>query len=66
MSVEIRLRKGESLDKALRRMKRKLERESVLRDVRAKRYYEKPSEIRRRKDKVSAFTMYLRRKYEVA
>lgn len=64
MSLEIKLRKGESLDRALRRMKRKLEREMIIRDVRTKRYFEKPSEIRRRKSKVAAFSLYLKRKHE--
>ena len=48
---EIRLKKGESVDKALRRLKRKLDREGTLREVRAKRRYEKPSVRRKRKAK---------------
>ncbi|MDP1580689.1 MAG: 30S ribosomal protein S21 [Candidatus Didemnitutus sp.] len=63
MSIEIKLRKSEPIDRALRRMKKKLERESVIKDVRAKRYYEKPCEKRRRKDKVAAFTAMLRARY---
>lgn len=47
--TEIRLRKGESVEKALRRLKKKLDREGTLREVRARRAYEKPSERRRRK-----------------
>jgi small subunit ribosomal protein S21 len=64
MSLEIKLRKGESIDRALRRMKRKIERESIIRDARTKRYYEKPCEVRRRKAKVAAFSLYLKRKHE--
>jgi ribosomal protein S21 len=41
------LRKGETIDKALRRLKKKIERESILRDVREKRYFEKPCAKRR-------------------
>ncbi|MDP2138771.1 MAG: 30S ribosomal protein S21 [Candidatus Didemnitutus sp.] len=63
MSIEIKLRKSEPIDRALRRMKKKLERESVIKDVRAKRYYEKPCEKRRRKDKVAAFTAMLRARH---
>ena len=48
---EVRLKKGESVDKALRRLKKKLDREGTLREVRARRNYEKPSEKRRRKAK---------------
>lgn len=49
--VEVRLKKGESVDKALRRLKKKLDREGVLREARARRAHEKPSERRRRKAK---------------
>lgn len=66
MALEIKIRKGESLDRALRRMKRKLDRENIIRDVRAKRYFEKPCEVRRRKAKVAAFSQYLKRKHENA
>jgi len=40
MSVEIKIRKGETIDKALRRLKKKIDREGVIKDVRAKRGYE--------------------------
>lgn len=66
MPVEIRIRKGEPMDRALRRLKKKLDREGVLRDVRAKRYFEKPCEIRRRKEKVQAFSAMLRARHENA
>jgi small subunit ribosomal protein S21 len=64
MSVDITLRKGETVDNALRRLKKKLERESILRDVREKRYFEKPCAKRRRLKKVAVFNNMLRRKYE--
>ncbi len=63
MPIEIKMRKNEPIDRALRRMKKKLDRENIIKDVRAKRYYEKPSERRRRKDKVAAFTAMLRARY---
>jgi small subunit ribosomal protein S21 len=66
MSVEVRLRKGETLDKALRRLKKKLDREDILRGARAKRYFEKPCEQRRRKEKVAKFNNMLRLRYENA
>jgi small subunit ribosomal protein S21 len=46
---EVRLKKGEPVEKALRRLKKKLDREGTLREARAHRHYEKPSEKRRRK-----------------
>lgn len=64
MPVEVRIRKGEPMEKALRRLKKKLDREGVIRDVRQKRYFEKPSEVKRRKDKVAAFNNMLRQRYE--
>ena len=66
MSVEVKLRKSEPLEKALRRLKKKLDREGVLRDVKAKRYFEKPCEVRRQKEKVAAFNNMLRQKREIA
>ena len=47
MTIEIKLRKGEPMDRAIRRMKKRLDREGVIRDVRAKRYFEKPSDKKR-------------------
>jgi len=39
----------ESIDAALRRLKKKIEREGILKTLKARKYYEKPSEKRRRK-----------------
>ena len=47
--VEVKLKKGESVERALRRLKKKLDKEGTLREVRAHRHYEKPSEKKRRK-----------------
>ncbi|NKB25692.1 MAG: 30S ribosomal protein S21 [Kiritimatiellae bacterium] len=47
--TEIKLRKGEPVDKALRRLKKKLDKEGTMRKVRSHRHYEKPSEKKRRK-----------------
>lgn len=63
MSVEIKIHKGEPMEKALRRLKKRLDREGVIRDARAKRYFEKPCEVRRRKEKVRRFTNMLRMRY---
>ena len=64
MPVEIKIRKGETMDRALRRLKKRLDREGVLRDARAKRYFEKPSDEKRRKTKLAAFNNMVRLKYE--
>ena len=44
----VEVRDDESLEKALRRFKRMLEREGILKALKAKKHYEKPSERRRR------------------
>ncbi len=64
MPVEVRMRKGEAMEKALRRLKKKIDREGIIRDVRQKRYFEKPCEVRRRKRKIAAFNNMLRQRYE--
>ena len=64
MPVEIKIRKGETMDRALRRLKKRLDREGVLRDARAKRYFEKPSDEKRRKSKLAAFNNMVRLRYE--
>ena len=46
---EVKVRKGETVDKALRRLKKKLDREGLMREIRARRHFEKPSEKSRRK-----------------
>lgn len=48
---EIEIRKDESFESALRRFKRKLEQEGILRELRDRKHYEKPSERRRKKAK---------------
>ena len=44
----VEVRDDESLEKALRRFKRMLEREGILKALKAKKHYEKPSERKRR------------------
>ena len=52
MTIEIQLRKGEPMDRAIRRLKKRLDREGVIRDVRAKRYFEKPSDKKGKPEKL--------------
>ena len=61
--TEIRLKKGEPVEKALRRLKKRLDREGTLREVRNHRHFEKPSERRRRKMKVAKFSAMLSARY---
>jgi len=55
--VEVTVREGEPLERALRRFKKKWERAGILRDVRQKSYYVKPSERKRAERKKAARRM---------
>lgn len=44
---------NEPLEKALRRFKKKIEREGILKVLKARKHYEKPSEVKRRKARSS-------------
>jgi len=61
--TEIKLKKGEPVDRALRRLKKKIDREGTLQTVRDKRRFEKPSAKRRRKEKVARFSAMLTARY---
>lgn len=63
MSLEVKVRKGEPMERALRRLKKRLDREGVINDVRTKRYFEKPSQAKRRKRKELDFNNMLRVRY---
>ena len=61
--TEIKLKKGEAVEKALRRLKKKIDREGTLKIVRNHRHFEKPSERRRRKAKAARFSAMLTARY---
>lgn len=47
--AQVKIRRGETIDRALRRLKKILDKEGTMKEIRAHRYFEKPSEKRRRK-----------------
>jgi small subunit ribosomal protein S21 len=51
MSTRIEVRRGEPIDRAIGRFKRQVNRDGVLKELRKRSRYEKPSERRRRKAK---------------
>lgn len=51
--AEVRIGENESLDSALRRFRKQVNRSGVLRDARKKEFYEKPS-VRRKKKSEAA------------
>lgn len=58
--TEIKLKKGEPVERAIRRLKKKLDREQTLKKFRERRRFEKPSEMRRRKQKAARFAQMLK------
>ena len=48
---QIEVKKDESFEAALRRFKKKIEQEGILKEVRDRKHYEKPSERRRKKSR---------------
>ena len=61
--VEVTVRAGEPLEKALRRFKNKWERAGILRDVKKKSFYEKPSDSKREARKKALRRMARLRRY---
>jgi len=61
--VEVTVRDGEPLEKALRRFKKKWERAGILRDVKKKSFYEKPSDSKREARKKALRRMARLRRY---
>ena len=50
---EVKARRGESIDRALRRLKKKMDKEGTLKELRNRRHYEKPSEKKRLRNRRS-------------
>ena len=61
--TEIRLKKGEPVERAIRRLKKKLDREQTLKKFRERRRFEKPSAKRRRKQKAARFAAMLKARH---
>ena len=53
MSITVEVRGG-NLEKALRVLKKKVQKAGIVKDIRAKQYFSKPSEIKREKAKERA------------
>ena len=51
--LKVDVGENESLDRALKRLKKKMEREGILKILKARKHFEKPSEKRRRKARTS-------------
>ena len=51
--TRVQIGENETLEKALKRLKKKMEREGILKILKARKHYEKTSEKRRRKQRTS-------------
>lgn len=51
--MRIIVRRNESIEKAMRRFKKKVESEGIMRDMKKKRYYKKPSVEKKEKTKAA-------------
>ena len=61
MSIKVAVRPGEPPEKVLQRFKRICSKEGLLKEIRNRAYFEKPSERRRRR--VKEFRRLLRKKF---
>ena len=52
--ASVRVRDNEHIEKAMRRFKRKVEKEGIMRDLKKNRYYSKPSVAKKEKRKLAA------------
>ncbi|MCB1181656.1 MAG: 30S ribosomal protein S21 [Chlamydiia bacterium] len=51
---QVKVRIGESIDKALRTLKKKIDKEGIMKAAKAHRFYDKPSVRKRAKSKAAA------------
>jgi small subunit ribosomal protein S21 len=58
--IGVRIDSNESLESALRRFKRQVEREGIISEVKKRQFYEKPS-VRRKKKEIAARKRFLKR-----
>ena len=61
--TEVKLRKGEDVSRALRRLKKTLGRERLFEELRKRRHYDKPSHALRIKSKKARFNQMLKQRY---
>jgi small subunit ribosomal protein S21 len=62
--IIVKVKEGENIDRALKRFKRKFERTGVIKQVRARKAFKKPSEIKREVMQKAIYIEQLRRNAE--
>ena len=61
--IENKLKRHEPVEKGLRRLKKQMLREGVIRELKKRRHYEKPSVTIRRKRKAASFEAMLKQRH---
>jgi small subunit ribosomal protein S21 len=61
--TEVTVKKGEPVERALRRLRKRLDREQTLQRFRLRRRFEKPSARQRRKKKAARFAAMLKARH---
>ena len=61
--LEVKIKRGQRADKALRILKKKMLKEGIFDEVKKRRYFEKPSQKRQRQIKTAKFNNMLRNKH---
>lgn len=60
--LQVKIKKGQNIAVALKRLKKKMLKEGIFEELRERRYYVKPSQIKQKKKKEQNFKNYLRNK----
>ncbi len=58
--IIVEVKQGENIEKALKRFKRKFDRTGAMRQLRTRREFQKPSEVKRRKMEKARYVQQLR------
>tara|TARA_Y100001938_G_C8065916_1_gene420176 strand:+ start:1178 stop:1384 length:207 start_codon:yes stop_codon:yes gene_type:complete len=61
---EIKLKKGENVDRALKKLRKKLTRENIIEEMKKRKYYEKPTRKRYKDKKRAKYIQKLKSKEE--
>ena len=61
--LEVKVKRGQRADKALRILKKKMLREGIFDEVKKRKYYEKPSQKRQRQKNLAEFNNKIRTKH---
>lgn len=63
--IIVKVKEGENIDRALRRFKRKFDKTGVIKQIRARQAFKKPSEVNRMKIQKAIYIEQLKRKAEL-